>query len=248
MTSLKWEQYNVIATVTDKPEEPYLIIGAHYDSCYHTPGADDNASAVAVMLETARISAVTGKDPKNLMFVAYTLEEPPYFYTKNMGSDRHVKALKDKGKKVELMTCLEMLGYFTDKENSQEYPTLLKPLGLPEKGNFVAVVAGSKSKKQAQYLDWVIRKAAEMPAEYASVSAYVHQGGLSDHINYWQKGYLAVMLTDTAFMRNKNYHKVTDTPDTLSYDKMAKICRALAFYIIGKEKALPEKNKLSIEK
>ncbi len=227
------EYKNIIATTPVDNQKPFTVIGAHYDSCMELPGADDNASAVAVLLETAKVIGNLPKDkqPKNLIFVAYTLEEPPFFGTNKMGSYVHAKSLVDAGVDVKLMICLEMLGYFSEEEDSQEFPVAGLGLIYPTVGNFVGVIGNMDSSSETKLMKKYMEMYSKLPTEKMAFPFMESITGLSDHRNYWKFDIPAIMLTDTAFMRNKNYHTEFDTPDTLSYDKMAMITHALAVYL-----------------
>lgn len=212
---------NVVARFGPK-EGPVTVIGAHYDSYLDTHGADDNASGVAGLLELARLFKVNPpKGPVEL--VAFTLEEPPYFATDDMGSARHAKALLASGRPVRLMISLEMIGFFAEESGSQDYPAPGLSLLYPSTGNYAAVVGRFGDWQEARQL-----KAALLgvPAlEVRSMNFFRQFNGLdfSDHRNYWAEGFPALMLTDTAFLRNKNYHKVADVAERLNYAKMAQV-------------------------
>ncbi len=225
---------NIICETPGDPASSKIVIGAHYDSCGETPGADDNASAVAVLIELVRTIGALPKaeQPKNIIFVAYTLEEPPFFGSEKMGSYKHAKSLKDAGTNLDLMISLEMLGYFTDAEDSQGYPAPILSWFYPSTGNFVAVVGDSASSDYSKLLTKTFEQRSKIPVERLSLDLAKRSTGLSDHRNYWAFDYPAFMLTDTAFYRNKNYHTKGDTPDTLSYDKMAVITKILAEFLI----------------
>ena len=204
---------------------PY-IIGAHYDSVIGTPGADDNASAVAVMLELAR--RATAKPPGvPLRFVAFTLEEPPTHATRHQGSRVFVKRLTEAGGRVAGAIILEMVGLTTRKQN---YPLFLQWAGYPDAGNFIAVVGNRASKPWGERVLRGMRKNPTLPVE----SLFVWFNGwiladtrLSDHAPFWDKGFPALMITDTAYFRNRNYHGPGDTADTLDYAFMADLVRSL---------------------
>jgi Zn-dependent M28 family amino/carboxypeptidase len=218
---------NVIGTLGDA-RKPRIIIGAHYDVCDDQPGADDNASAVAGLLEIARVMKKHEQAlPYRMDFVAYALEEPPYFGTENMGSYIHAKSLFDAKVDVKCMICLEMIGYFSDKDDSQEYPYDIMKLLYPDKGNFIAVVGNFDSSGLVSHMKTHIRSA---PIEVESLSSpsFVQGVNFSDHRNYWEFGYKAVMITDTSFYRNPNYHEKTDTMDTLDFDKMAAVVKGVS--------------------
>ena len=209
--------------VTDAP--PY-IIGAHYDSVIGTPGADDNASAVAVMLELAR-RTIANQHGAPLRFVAFTLEEPPTHATRHQGSRVFVKRLTEAGGRVAGAIILEMVGLTTPK---QEYPLFLQWAGYPEAGNFIGVVGNRASKPFGERVLRGMRKNLALPVE----SLFIWFNGwiitdtrLSDHAPFWDKGFPALMITDTAYFRNKNYHGPGDTEDTLDYVFMAELVRSL---------------------
>ncbi len=204
---------------------PY-IIGAHYDTVLGTPGADDNASAVAVMLELAR--RTTAKPPGvPLRFVAFTLEEPPTHATRHQGSRVFVKRLTEAGGRVAGAIILEMVGLTTPKQN---YPVFLQWAGYPKEGNFIAVVGNRASKSLGERVLRGMRKNPALPVE----SLFIWFNGwiladtrLSDHASFWDKGFPALMITDTAYFRNRNYHGLGDTADTLDYAFMAELVRSL---------------------
>ncbi|MDF1838418.1 MAG: DUF1080 domain-containing protein, partial [Planctomycetota bacterium] len=207
---------------------PLTVIGAHYDVCDSSPGADDNASGVAVLLELAkhishqRILASTEiKTPLELVF--YALEEPPYFRTKDMGSAHHAKALKAAGTEVRGMISLEMLGYYDETEGSQEYPIPAMAALYPKAGNFLALVGRPEDQAWITHWNTAMGQSMSLPLETLAAPREVEGVDFSDHQNYWDAGFTAMMLTDTAHLRNPHYHKMTDTADTLNYDHMADI-------------------------
>ncbi|UDQ97183.1 M28 family peptidase [Lentisphaerota bacterium WC36G] len=232
---------NIIATTPEIKGAPYIIVGAHYDCFNTTPGADDNASGVAVLLEVAKKIAIieklsTKQNLKvNVVFAAYANEEPPFFTTSGMGSYVHAQSWLKNKENIDLMLCLEMLGYYSDEPNSQNYPVPLLKWFFPTTGNFVASVGNSESSDYARLMDWYIRKFAQLPSEFVSLPSYVKETAFSDHRNFWEINVPAVMLTDTAFFRNKNYHELTDTYDTLNYQNMAKITNAITVFLLNYE-------------
>ena len=211
---------NVICTF-DQGHEDWLIVGAHYDSFGNTPGADDNASAVAILLEVSKLIGAADDIGMNLEFVAYTLEEPPYFGTRDMGSYVHAEALHQSGRRVKGMICLEMMGFFSDEPHSQSYPIPALNLMYPDTGDFLAVIG----KLDQQTFTREVKKGMKgvTPLEIHSINAPTVVQGIdfSDHRNYWTFDMNAVMITNTAFYRNHHYHRTTDTPDRLDYDRMA---------------------------
>lgn len=201
-----------------------IVIGAHYDTAGPYPGADDNASGVAGLIELARLlDGASLACPVEL--VSYPLEEPPYFSTPNMGSAVHARALKEQGAPVRAMLSLEMIGYFTDEPGSQSFPlSVLRPF-YPSVGNFIAVVGrwGWGQRRLVRTVRDGMRQGTSLP--FRSINALKLMPGVAfpDHLNYWQAGYDAVMITDTAFYRNPHYHGPTDTPETLDFERMAMV-------------------------
>ncbi len=212
------EYKNVIGIKgVDKQEK--IVIGAHYDVAGNQEGADDNASGVVGLLELSRLMAEEDLEYQ-IEFVAYTLEEPPYFGTDNMGSHVHAKSLHDRGADVKGMVCLEMIGYFNDNENSQDYPVGFLEFFYGNKGDYITVVQrfgngrfGRQFNKGMKRQKRVKTKSFKGPTKLPGV-------GFSDHRNSWRYDYSAVMVTNTAFYRNKNYHQVTDRMETLDLKRM----------------------------
>jgi Zn-dependent M28 family amino/carboxypeptidase len=222
--------YNVIASFGPNQGER-LIIGAHYDTCCKLPGADDNTSGVAGLLALAPLLAKVNLKQR-VDLVAFTLEEPPYYRTDGMGSAQHAKMMKDQNIKVSLMIALEMIGYFTDQPDTQEYPVPLLKAIYPTTGNFIAVVGGMKERKIARRIKSKIVASTDLPVYSINAPAFLPGIDFSDHLNYWQHGFPAVMLTDTAFYRNKHYHTAYDTPEKLDYERMADVIRGVYHFII----------------
>jgi Zn-dependent M28 family amino/carboxypeptidase len=203
-----------------------LVIGAHYDSAVGTPGADDNASGVAGMLELARLTAGNPLN-RTVRFVAFSLEEPPAFMTRFMGSYAYAKGLSDAGIKVYGMISLEMLGYFCSNEGCQLYPSSLFSLFYPGRGDFISFVGNLSSRAFTRSVEKAFREVSSFPIESLSAPAFVPGVDFSDHRNFWKFGYPAFMITDTAFYRNPNYHSPGDTAETLDYKKTAEIITGL---------------------
>ena len=212
-----------------------IIVGAHYDVCEEQAGADDNASGTAGILELARL--LQKHQPEltyRIDLVAYTLEEPPYFRTKFMGSAVHAKYLFDNKIPVKAMLCLEMIGYFSEEKGSQDYPVGILKLFYPNKGNYISVVSkmGGGNGRLTREVKKGIKRGSDI--DVTSVNAPASMPGIdfSDHLNYWKYDYPAVMVTNTAFYRNKNYHQPTDLPETLDYIKMAEVIKGVYNAII----------------
>lgn len=211
-----------------------IVIGAHYDSARDSPGADDNASGVAGLIELARI--LGNKDlPLQVELVAYPIEEPPYFRTEVMGSAVHASLLREQNARVRFMISLESIGYFTDDPYTQSFPTpILRPF-YPSKGDFIAVVGRFRDALPVRKIKKAIRGAGNLPAYSFNGWSIIPGVDLSDHRSYWKAGYSAVMVTDTAFYRNENYHTSNDTPDTLDYERMARVVEGIYYAVIDQK-------------
>jgi Zn-dependent M28 family amino/carboxypeptidase len=219
---------NLVAELagTEEPEK-VLVVGAHYDTVPETPGADDNASGVAGLLGLAR--ALAGRPPrKTVRFVAFALEEPPVYRSRNMGSYHYAASLKRSRAQVEGMVCLEMIGYFKDRPGSQHYPFPFMGRVFPKTGNFIAMVGNRSSAALTRGLAEGFRRATDLPVVTLNAPAVVVGIDFSDHWSFGKFGYPALMVTDTAFYRNPNYHASGDLPDTLDYERMAKVVEGLA--------------------
>ncbi|WP_181307141.1 M28 family peptidase [Rufibacter sp. XAAS-G3-1] len=205
-----------------------VIVGAHYDACGDTPGADDNASAVAGLLELAR--AIHEEKPEvkhRIDFVAFNFEEPPYFATEKMGSAVHARSMKNDKVEVKLMICLEMIGYFTDKPHSQEVPhPSLKNL-YPSTGNFIVVVGKMGQERTIERVQQFMKEHARVNVQSIAAPPGLPGVSLSDHRNYWEQGYQAVMINDTSYLRNPHYHQRSDTIDKLDFTRMTEVVRGV---------------------
>lgn len=205
-----------------------VVLGAHYDSCGLTPGADDNASGVAGLLELARLLGTAADELTHpVELVAYTLEEPPYFATGDMGSARHARALREANTEVDAVVVLEMIGYFTDKRWTQRFPMRALHLCYPSRGNFIGVVGRFADRPLTRRVKALMKGVTSLKICSLNAPAKLPGVDFSDHRNYWAEGYSAVMITDTAFYRNPNYHELTDTWDTLDYGRMAQVVQTL---------------------
>lgn len=209
-----------------------VIVGAHYDVCEDQPGADDNASGVAGIIELARL---LGKLKPRLKYridlIAYTLEEPPFFKTGHMGSDVHARSLSDNGIPVKEMISLEMIGYFTQEENSQSYPLAPLKLCYPSVGNYISIVGNLGNWGLVRRCKNFMTQACSVDVFSINAPSFIRGVGLSDHQSYWKYGFPAIMITDTAFYRNKNYHRPSDTIETLNFDGMAEVIKGVYWYI-----------------
>jgi len=223
--------HNIIGEASgDKGSKP-IIIGAHYDTVPETPGADDNASGVAGLLELARL---TTREPpsKTVCFVAFSLEEPPLFRTRHMGSYMYAKSLKKENKKVEGMISLEMIGYFCDRKGCQYYPFSFFKWFYPEKGDFIAFVGNIASRAFTKRVREAFKKASSFPVESLNTVSIVPGIDFSDHSSFWSFGFPAFMITDTAFYRNPYYHTPEDRAHTIDYQRMTLLVSGLKMAFI----------------
>jgi len=209
-----------------------LLIGAHYDSVFGSPGANDNGSGVAAMLALARRFAQ--KSAQNtLRFVAFVNEEPPYFLTDEMGSFVYAGRCKARGDQISAMISLETIGYFSDAPHSQTYPSVALGIFYPAVGNFIGFVGNTHSRPLLRRAIALFRKHARIPSEGAALPSFVPGVSWSDQWAFWQHGYPGIMITDTAPFRYPHYHSATDTPDKLDYDRFALV-------VSGMEKVIKE--------
>jgi Zn-dependent M28 family amino/carboxypeptidase len=217
---------NVIAerSGNSAPDE-VVVVGAHYDSAPSTPGADDNASGVAGALELARRFAKRGND-RTIRFVLFANEEPPWFRSDSMGSRIHAQQAAERGDDIVIMFALEMLGYYADESGSQNYPPGLEYF-YPDTGDFIAFVTSTGYRSQLRRTVSTWRKNVPFPSEGLSAPRQVQGVDFSDHAEFWAADYPALMVTDTAFMRNPHYHQQSDTPETLDYDRFARVVDGL---------------------
>lgn len=208
-----------------------VVVGAHYDTCYDTPGADDNATGVAALLELARALREV-ELRRTLRLVAFVAEEPPHFGTDDMGSRRYAALCRERGDRVVAMLCLETLGYYSSAPGSQRYPAPLDLL-YPDTGDFVAFVGNLRSRGLVRRAIGAFREAAVAPSEGIAAPALLPGIAWSDHWSFWREGFPAVMVTDTAPFRNPNYHGGADLPGSLDLER-------LALVVLGLERVLRE--------
>lgn len=227
---------NVVVRIPDRAGArvgELIVVGAHYDSHGYgsaldgsTPGADDNASGVAGLIELARLLKQRPL-ARPVELVAYSLEEPPHFATPDMGSERHAAGLRDAQVPVRLMLSLEMIGFFNDSEGSQAYPLAPLKLVYPDRGNFIAVVGRYRDWKDTRTMKAAMKGTGKIAVESINAPTWVPGIDFSDHRSYWNAGFPALMITDTASYRNREYHRLGDTPDRLDYVRMAYVVSAV---------------------
>jgi Zn-dependent M28 family amino/carboxypeptidase len=214
------------------PERPVIVVGAHYDTVRATPGADDNATGIAGTIELARLLKEHTTD-RSIRFVAFPHEEPPYFYTSSMGSRQYARSLKESGAKIHAMLTLEMIGY-AGEGFRQLYPApLMRTIGrYPKDGNYIAVVGNLRSMRLLSVVRSAMRRRGTVGVESLCAPGFIPPLFLSDHSSFWKYGFPALMVTDTAFLRNPHYHASTDTPDTLNYDFLASVVESVHSAVI----------------
>jgi Zn-dependent M28 family amino/carboxypeptidase len=205
---------------TTRPDQ-IVVVGAHYDSVAGSPGADDNGSGVAAMLEVARLLR-DSKPGHTIRFVAFVNEEPPSFLGETMGSLVYARRIKERGDNVVAMLSLETIGDYSDQKESQQYPAPFS-LFYPDTGNFIGFVGDLGSRELVRRAIKTFRQTTKFPSEGLAAPAGTPGVGWSDHWSFWQVGYPAIMLTDTAPFRYPHYHQSSDTPDKIDYDRMARV-------------------------
>ena len=204
-----------------RPEE-IVVIGAHYDSYRDSPGADDNASGVAAMLEIARLVADRRFD-RTVRFVAFTNEEPPFFQNDEMGSLVYARESRAREEDIVSMVSLEAIGYFSSEPDSQRYPIGILRWFYPTTGDFVGFVGNTSSAPLVRKAILAFRRNARVPSEGIGAPRMIRGIDWSDHSSFWEAGYPAIMVTNTAEFRNPNYHTPWDLPKTLDYDRLTHV-------------------------
>jgi Zn-dependent M28 family amino/carboxypeptidase len=213
-----------------------LLIGAHYDSVFGSPGANDNGTGVAATLALARRFA--HRNPQHtLRFMAFVNEEPPYFLSDEMGSLIYARRCKARGDKISGMISLETIGYFSDAPHSQTYPSPGLGMFYPKVGNFIGFVSNVHSRALLRRVVGLFRKHAKIPSEGAALPAFIPGVSWSDQWSFWRQGYPGIMVTDTAPFRYPHYHSSNDTPDKLDYDRFTLV-------VSGMEKVIEDLDKL----
>jgi len=217
---------NLEVTLPGQTLQDVLLLGAHYDSVLGSPGADDNGSGVAVLLELARLLKPFAL-AKTVRLVAFVNEEPPFFFTSMQGSFKYAQRARARGDNIQLMLSLESMGYYCDTPGCQRYPPLLR-FFYPSTGNFIGFVTCCKYRNQLKHLTQAFRAVCDFPLQPAAVFAWIPGVAWSDHLSFWRQGYPAIMVTDTALYRYPWYHRAEDTPDKLDYLRLAEVTYGLA--------------------
>ena len=207
------------------PDSPILLVGAHYDSVIGAPGANDNGSGVACLLELSRMFCAI--EPRHsVRFVAFVNEEPPFFFSGKQGSQRYAKAARKRGDDIRLMIALETIGYYRDEPGSQNYPPFFRYF-YPDRGDFISLVSNFRSRRLMRRLAKAFRRSSDFPLEHVATFAAVPGVAWSDHLSFWRQGYKALMVTDTAFYRYPYYHTAEDTAEKLDYKRLAVLTEGL---------------------
>jgi Zn-dependent M28 family amino/carboxypeptidase len=207
-----------------KPDQ-ILVIGAHYDSVHGSPGANDNATGVAAMLALAQAFSQM-RPSRTVRFVAFANEEPPFFQSRHMGSRVYAQQSRQRGDAIGLMLSLETIGYYSDEPGSQRYPFPFS-FFYPSTANFIAFVSNMKNASAVKRVLTSFRRHARFPSEGGALWESIPGVAWSDHWAFWQEGYPAVMVTDTAPNRYPHYHTAGDTPDKVDFPRMARVVLGL---------------------
>ncbi len=222
---------NIVAEISGASiSEEIVIVGAHYDSAFGTPGANDNASGVAALLDIARFLAKE-KPSRTVRFVFFANEEPPFFHTSTMGSRIYAARSRERGERIVAMLSLETIGYYSDELNSQHYPF---PFGLlyPDTGNFIGFVGNTSSRRLLRQAIGSFRSQTAFPSEGIAAPGWIPGIDWSDQWSFWEEGYPAIMITDTAPFRFEYYHTPEDTPDKIDFDKLSRIVSGLLRVVV----------------
>ncbi len=221
------ESANLIIEIpgTSLPDQ-IIVVGAHYDSVLGSPGANDNGSGVASLLEISRLLAET-KSARTIRFVAFTNEEPPFFLSRDMGSRVYASRAKRRKENIVAMLALETMGYYSEAPNSQEYPIPFS-FFYPHTANFIGFVGNIRSRQLVRLSLDAFRHKTQFPSEGTAAPGWITGIGWSDHWSFWREGYKAIMVTDTAFFRYEHYHTLEDTPEKINYNRLARVTSGLS--------------------
>ncbi len=226
-----YSTHNLVTSIPgDKRADEIIVLGAHYDSVRESPGADDNASAVAVLIEVARLLK-KHQPTRTIRFVAFTCEEAPYFNLGQMGSQHHARQSRQRGDNIIGMLCLEMMGYYRDEPGSQTLPPGIPKWAswaFPSTADFLAAIGNPMSWKLCWQFRRGFKQASRFPLFSVCLPEKIQEIRRSDNSSFWDCGYPALMLTDTSFLRSPHYHQPSDTPDTLNYARMSHVTIGVA--------------------
>jgi Zn-dependent M28 family amino/carboxypeptidase len=218
---------NIEATLQgSSPAAEIVVAGAHYDTVGECPGANDNGTGVAALLDLARRFAASPTQ-RTIRFVAFVNEEPPFFQTSGMGSVVYANAARARGDRIAGMLSLETMGYYSDERGSQQYPVEAMRGLYPDVGNFIGLVSNEESRELLEAVAHAFRSRSRVPLQAAAMPAGLPGAGWSDHWSFWQAGYPGLMVTDTAPWRYPWYHTPQDTPDKIDFDKLADVVNGL---------------------
>lgn len=215
----------------EKRPEEIVVIGAHYDSVLGSPGANDNATGVAALLELARLLRERSLN-RTVRLIAFVNEEPPFFMTPKMGSSVSAARSYESGENIVAMLSLETMGYYSDKVGSQRYPFLFR-FFYPDTANFIGFVGNLASRKLVGQSLTAFRENTLFPSEGLAAPGWVTGVGWSDHWSYWKNGYPAIMVTDTALFRYDFYHTAADTPEKIDYDRLARVVKGVVRVVLA---------------
>ncbi len=213
---------------TTSPEE-ILVVGAHYDSVLGSPGANDNGTGVAAVLELARLIK-DAKLARTVRFVTFVNEEPPFYHTDKMGSRVYASRSRKSGEKISAMLSLETIGYYSDEPGSQKYPFPFRYF-YPDTANFIGFVGNLSSRSLVRRALRSFREHMTFPSEGVAAPGWIMGIGWSDHWSFWREGYPAIMITDTALFRYAHYHTPSDTPEKIDYDRTARVVRGISHVV-----------------
>ena len=213
---------NVDATLKGtSAADAIVLVGAHYDTAQGTRGADDNGTGTVALMAIGRHFAGRPQH-KTLRFVHFVNEEPPYFWSPDMGSVRYAKRSKERGEKIVAMISLESIGFYSTAEGSQSYPFPMSAL-YPDRGDFIGIIGNLGSRALVREAVGTFRATTQFASEGAAMPDKTPGVGWSDQEPFWNQGFPGIMITDTALFRNPNYHHASDTYETIDFDRMARV-------------------------
>lgn len=220
-----------VAIKGHKNPEETIVVGAHYDTVLNCPGANDNGSGVAALLELARLLR-DSKPARTIRLVAFANEEPPFYYGNDMGSRQYARQCRERKEDIVAMLALETMGFYRDEAGSQRYPFPLS-LFYPNRADFIAFVGNIESRGLVRRAIRAFRRQTRFPSEGVAAPGLLVGIGWSDHWSFWQEGYAAIMVTDTAFFRYEAYHTADDTPEKIDHARLARVVGGLSSTISG---------------